>query len=138
MKMTVGVLNQTIWQVRKFGQDRMFTLYMTIYLVNSLPKIPYIHRIHILIYVALANPQIRALPFKLRVTGIPYMFYVKHCARHMTTTAAFTFNAGLHHASDNNNSFHIQRRSAQCNAGLHNASDNISSFHIQRRSAQCV
>jgi hypothetical protein len=36
----------------KVGQDRIYTPYMTVYLVISLPKIPYIHRI----YVVLANP----------------------------------------------------------------------------------
>jgi len=34
------------------SQDRICTLYMTVYLVISLPKIPYIHRI----YMVLANP----------------------------------------------------------------------------------
>ena len=36
----------------RVGQNRMNTPYMTAYLVNSLPKIPYIHRI----YMVLANP----------------------------------------------------------------------------------
>jgi len=34
------------------GQNRIYTPYMTVYLVISLPKIPYIHRI----YMVLANP----------------------------------------------------------------------------------
>jgi hypothetical protein len=29
------------------GKDRIYTPYMTVYLVISLPKIPYIHRIYI-------------------------------------------------------------------------------------------
>jgi hypothetical protein len=37
----------------RVGQNRIITPYMTVYLVISLPKIPYIHRI----YVALANPR---------------------------------------------------------------------------------
>jgi len=36
----------------RVGQNRIFTPYMTVYLVISLPKIPYIHRI----YMVLANP----------------------------------------------------------------------------------
>jgi hypothetical protein len=36
----------------RVGQNRIYTPYMTVYLVNSLPKIPYIHRIN----VVLANP----------------------------------------------------------------------------------
>jgi hypothetical protein len=35
----------------RVGQDRIYTPYMTVYLVNFLPKIPYIHRI----YMVLAN-----------------------------------------------------------------------------------
>jgi len=34
------------------GQNHIYTLYMTVYLVVSLPRIPYIHRI----YMVLANP----------------------------------------------------------------------------------
>ena len=37
----------------RVGQDRIYTPYMTVYLVISLPKIPYIHRI----YMVLANPN---------------------------------------------------------------------------------
>jgi hypothetical protein len=33
--------------VYKVGQSRIYTPYMTVYLVISLPKIPYIHRIYI-------------------------------------------------------------------------------------------
>jgi len=35
------------------GQNRIYAPYMTVYLVVSLPKIPYIHRI----YRVLANPK---------------------------------------------------------------------------------
>ena len=38
----------------RVGQNRTYTPYMTVYLVISLPKIPYIHRI----YMVLANPII--------------------------------------------------------------------------------
>ena len=31
----------------RVGQNRMYTPFMTVYLVISLPKIPYIHRIYI-------------------------------------------------------------------------------------------
>jgi hypothetical protein len=37
----------------RVGQNRIYTPYMTIYLMISLPKIPYIHRI----YMVLANPN---------------------------------------------------------------------------------
>jgi hypothetical protein len=37
----------------RVGQNRIYTLYMIVYLVISLPKIPYIHRI----YMVLANPK---------------------------------------------------------------------------------
>jgi hypothetical protein len=36
----------------RVGQNRMYTLYMAVYLVISLPKIPYVH----CIYMVLANP----------------------------------------------------------------------------------
>ena len=35
----------------RVGQNRIYTLYMTVYLVTSLPKIPYIHHIYIYIYI---------------------------------------------------------------------------------------
>jgi len=38
--------------ITRVGQNRIYTPYMTVYLVISLPKIPYIHRI----YMVLANP----------------------------------------------------------------------------------
>ena len=37
----------------RVGQNRIYTPYMTVYLMISLPKIPYIHRI----YMVLANPM---------------------------------------------------------------------------------
>ena len=37
----------------RVGQNRIYAPYMTVYLVISLPKIPYIHRI----YMVLANPS---------------------------------------------------------------------------------
>jgi len=39
--------------ITRVGQNRIYTPYMTVYLVVSLPKIPYIHRIH----RVLANPS---------------------------------------------------------------------------------
>ena len=36
----------------RVGQNRIYALYMTVYMVISLPNIPYTHRI----YVVLANP----------------------------------------------------------------------------------
>jgi hypothetical protein len=42
------------WSTHMFrvGQNRIYTPYMTVYMVISLPKIPYTHRI----YMVLANP----------------------------------------------------------------------------------
>jgi hypothetical protein len=37
----------------RVGQNRIYTPYMTVYLVISLPNLPYIHRI----YMVLANPS---------------------------------------------------------------------------------
>ena len=39
-------------RICRVGQNRIYTPYMTVYSVISLPKIPYIHRI----YMVLANP----------------------------------------------------------------------------------
>jgi len=39
----------------RVGQNRIYTPYMTVYLMISLPNIPYIHRI----YMVLANPNKR-------------------------------------------------------------------------------
>jgi hypothetical protein len=40
------------WRMFRVGQNRIYTLYMTVYSVISLPKVAYIHRI----YMVLANP----------------------------------------------------------------------------------
>jgi len=42
-------------QIGRVGQDRIYTPYMTVYLVITLPQIPYMHRI----YMVLANPTNR-------------------------------------------------------------------------------
>jgi hypothetical protein len=47
--------------ISRVGQNCIYTPYMTVYMVNSLPKIPYTHRIYIYIYyiyiyMVLANP----------------------------------------------------------------------------------
>ena len=39
--------------MRRVGQNRINAPYMTVYVVISLPQIPYIHRI----YMVLANPK---------------------------------------------------------------------------------
>jgi len=41
----------------RVGQNRMYTPYMTVYMVNSLPKIPYTHRI----CMVMANPTYECL-----------------------------------------------------------------------------
>ena len=43
--------------IRRVGQNRIYTPYMTVYLAIFLPKFPYIHRI----YMVLANPMYTAL-----------------------------------------------------------------------------
>ena len=40
------------WLISRVGQNPIYTPYMTVYLVFSLPQIPYIHRL----YMDLANP----------------------------------------------------------------------------------
>ena len=40
------------------GQNRIYTPYMTVYLAISLPKIPCVHRVHMVV----ANPRYIALP----------------------------------------------------------------------------
>ena len=45
----------------RIGQNRIYTPYMTVYLVIFLPKLPYIHRI----YMVLANPNYKYHPRKL-------------------------------------------------------------------------
>jgi len=44
----------------RVGQDRIYTPYMIVYLVNSLQKIPYMHRI----YMVLASPKNEPAPGK--------------------------------------------------------------------------
>ena len=39
--------NIMLLNIGRVGQNRIHTPYMTVYLVISLPKIPYIHRIYI-------------------------------------------------------------------------------------------
>ena len=51
----VGKINfwETIVLMLRVGQNRIYTPYMTVYLGISLPKMPYTHRI----YMVLANPM---------------------------------------------------------------------------------
>ena len=42
----------SVWSIYRVGQNLTYTPYMTVYLVISLPKMPYTHRI----YMVLANP----------------------------------------------------------------------------------
>jgi len=48
--------------VCRVGQNRVYTPYMTVYLVISLPKIMYIHRVHMVLanprFMVLTNPKI--------------------------------------------------------------------------------
>ena len=52
--------------MRRFGQNRIYTTYMTVFLVISLPKMPHIHRIYI--YMVLANPTHTVLASPTRET----------------------------------------------------------------------
>ena len=47
------ILAGKLQNIRRVGQNCIYTPYMTVYMVISLPKIPYIH----LIYMVLANPK---------------------------------------------------------------------------------
>ena len=47
------------WLLIRVGQSRMYAPYMTVYLVISLPKIPYIHRIYMVLANLTFNPVIR-------------------------------------------------------------------------------
>jgi hypothetical protein len=47
------VRNDACVDICRVGQDRVYTPYVTVYLVIFLPKIPYTHRI----YMVLANPR---------------------------------------------------------------------------------
>ena len=54
-------------QIYRVGQNCLYTPYMTVYLMISLSKIPYIHRI----YMVLANPtNISCLPAKISLAKI--------------------------------------------------------------------
>jgi len=54
------------------GQNRIYAPYMTVYLVISLPKIPYIHRIH----MVLANPSLTSYKGPLHVNT---MYQDRNC-----------------------------------------------------------
>jgi hypothetical protein len=62
-KHTVYTPNMYIWfwptlHMTRVGQNRIYTPYMTVYLMISLPKTPYIH----CIYMVLANPTHDTFP----------------------------------------------------------------------------
>jgi len=52
------MLQEVRWtyHMLRVGQNCMYTPYMTVYLVRSLPKILHINRIYIYIYMVLADP----------------------------------------------------------------------------------
>jgi len=54
---------QSLCQVLRVGQNRIYTSYMTVYMVISLPKLPYTHRI----YMVLANPTSSSLHQTIRL-----------------------------------------------------------------------
>jgi len=49
----LGVLGHIQGAISRVGQNRMYTPYMAVCMVISLPKIPYIHRV----YMVLASPS---------------------------------------------------------------------------------
>ena len=74
----------------RVGQNRIYTPYMTVYLVTSLPKIPYIHRI----YMVLANPnnvrkQSQTLKSPKPQTELPICSYACGAARAFRITRIF-------------------------------------------------
>ena len=52
--------------VNRVGQNRIYTPYMTVYFLIFLPRIPYIHRI----YMVLANPTCEVVDVKACVGNI--------------------------------------------------------------------
>jgi hypothetical protein len=54
----------------RVGQNRIYTPHMTVYLVKSLPKIPYIR----IMFMILANPScdVRRLPHARGVAARPF------------------------------------------------------------------
>ena len=51
----------------RVGQNRIYTPYMTVYLVIFLPKKPYTHRV----YMVLANPNISVFYNHIAIAQIP-------------------------------------------------------------------
>jgi hypothetical protein len=73
-------------QMSRVGQNRINTPYMTVYLVISLPKIPYTHRI----YMVLANPTNE--PYwhsELFLACIPELLYVS-CPWHASLSCCMS------------------------------------------------
>jgi len=52
-----GGLDGSVGHIDRVGQNRIYTPYMTVYLVVSLPELAYIHRI----YMVLANPTYKVV-----------------------------------------------------------------------------
>ena len=72
------------YEMHRVGQNRIYTPYMTVYLVISLPKIPYTHRI----YMVLANPRdgglipdqgIGCIIYKTGREGVCVKMFVSRC-----------------------------------------------------------
>jgi hypothetical protein len=69
-------------QICRVGQNRIYTPYMTVYFVISLPKSPYIHRI----FMVLANPTNMCLCVRLCASvcvcvRVCMCVYVRACMR---------------------------------------------------------
>jgi hypothetical protein len=74
-------MHMVLSRMIRVGQNRIYTPYMTVYLVISLPKIPYIHRIYIYIYIyiymVLANPTYDWLQHRSSLLLVCH-FYIKY------------------------------------------------------------
>jgi hypothetical protein len=62
-KISVYLYTMYINCICRVGQNRIFTPYMTVYMVISLPKILYTHRI----YMVLANPTYMAYKYEIYI-----------------------------------------------------------------------
>jgi hypothetical protein len=69
---TLVPLTPAINGITRVGQNRIYTPYMTIYLMISLPKIPYIHRIYMVLASPRHNSGLVAPTAAARAMSLPY------------------------------------------------------------------
>ena len=89
-----GVGLARIINIRRVGQNRIYVPYMTVYMVISLPKIPYMHRI----YMVLANPKYTGIygTFGREITRHTVMHgaYIRHTVQANLTQVQMGRNNG--------------------------------------------